>query len=72
LLTNAAKKLASKHADLVAANDITQPDAGFGSAQNRVTLLRRTALEQPVVLPLLDKPEVARRLLAEVAALLAG
>lgn len=72
LLTNAAKKLATKRADLVAANDITQPDSGFASAQNRVTILRRSAPDQPVALPLLEKPEVARRLLTEVAALLAG
>ncbi len=72
LLANAAKKMASKRADIVAANDITQPDAGFASAQNRVTLLRRAAPDQPVALPLLDKPAVARRLLAEVATLLAG
>jgi len=72
LLANAAKKLAAKHADLIAANDITQRDAGFASAQNRVTLLRRAAPDKPVAWPLLDKPAVARRLLAEVATLLAG
>lgn len=72
LLANAKQKLAKKRADLIAANDITQPDAGFASGQNRITLLRRTAPDQPVALPLMDKSAAARHILVEVAALLAG
>jgi phosphopantothenoylcysteine decarboxylase / phosphopantothenate---cysteine ligase len=72
LLQNAGKKLDKKHADLVAANDITQPGSGFASEQNRITLLRRSAPGQPVALPLMDKHEAARHILVEVAALLAS
>ena len=72
LVANAAKKLAKKRADLIAANDITQPDGGFASSQNRITLLRRAAPDQPVALPLMEKSAVARHILVEIAALLAG
>jgi phosphopantothenoylcysteine decarboxylase/phosphopantothenate--cysteine ligase len=72
LLHNAGKKLDKKNADIVAANDITQPGSGFASGQNRITLLRRSAPDRPIALPLMDKREAARHILAEVAALLAG
>jgi phosphopantothenoylcysteine decarboxylase/phosphopantothenate--cysteine ligase len=72
LLRNAGRKLDAKRADLVAANDITQPGSGFASGQNRITLLRRSAPDQPLALPLMDKRDAARHILAEVAALLAG
>jgi phosphopantothenoylcysteine synthetase/decarboxylase len=61
-----------KRADLIAANDITERGSGFASSQNRITLIRRTAPDRPVALPLMDKSAVARHILGEVAALLAG
>jgi phosphopantothenoylcysteine decarboxylase / phosphopantothenate---cysteine ligase len=72
LIRNAGKKLEKKHADLVVANDITQPGSGFASAQNRITLLRRRDPDRPLALPLMDKRDAARHVLAEVAALFAG
>jgi phosphopantothenoylcysteine decarboxylase/phosphopantothenate--cysteine ligase len=39
LLSNARKKLASKRCDLVVANKVGKPGAGFGSERNRVTLV---------------------------------
>jgi phosphopantothenoylcysteine decarboxylase/phosphopantothenate--cysteine ligase len=39
LLSNARKKLASKRCDLVVANKVGKPGAGFGSDRNRVTLV---------------------------------
>jgi phosphopantothenoylcysteine decarboxylase / phosphopantothenate---cysteine ligase len=67
LLANAQQKLERKQLDLIAANDVTASDAGFGSPDNRVTLLARNA--EPVELPLLPKFEVAERILWRVAEL---
>ncbi|MCK9357742.1 MAG: bifunctional phosphopantothenoylcysteine decarboxylase/phosphopantothenate--cysteine ligase CoaBC [Dehalococcoidia bacterium] len=65
---NARAKLAEKHLDLIAANDITASDAGFGSDNNRVTIMDRDGgIDR---LPLLSKREVADRLLDRVAKLL--
>lgn len=69
LLENASAKLASKKLDMIVANDISAADAGFAVETNRVTLLFRDGRREP--LPLLSKAEVAERVLAEVAALLA-
>lgn len=75
LLENAEKKLRSKNADLVVANDITEPGSGFESPNNRVTLLRRgadgAAAPPPESLPLMEKSRVALRIAAVVAELLA-
>jgi phosphopantothenoylcysteine decarboxylase/phosphopantothenate--cysteine ligase len=73
LIANAHKKLAAKRADLIVANDITEPGAGFESERNRVTLIRRSDDGQsaPETLPLMDKRAVAERIVAEVARLLA-
>lgn len=67
LLANAAKKLEKKRADLVVANDITEPGSGFAGDENRVTLLRARDPRHPEALPRMDKHAVARRILAVVA-----
>ena len=67
LLENARRKLREKHLDLIVANDITQPGAGFGSATNIVTLLDRDGTVEE--LPCLDKEEVACRILERVSAM---
>jgi len=65
---NARAKLAEKRLDLIVANDITASDAGFGSDNNRVTIMDRDGgIDR---LPLLTKREVADRLLDRVAKLL--
>ena len=70
VLANAAHKLHKKRADLVVANDITQPDAGFAVEENRVTLIRKGAPDAPQALPLLPKRQVARHILAAAGELL--
>jgi len=68
LLQNAAAKLASKKLDMIAANDISAPDAGFGADSNRVTLVYADGKKE--ALPLMSKAEVAETIIARLAALL--
>ncbi|RMF48045.1 MAG: bifunctional phosphopantothenoylcysteine decarboxylase/phosphopantothenate--cysteine ligase CoaBC [Anaerolineae bacterium] len=68
LLENAQSKLARKRLDFIVANDITQPDAGFKVATNRVTLLFPDG--QVKRLPLMSKDEVARHVVAQAAQIL--
>jgi phosphopantothenoylcysteine decarboxylase/phosphopantothenate--cysteine ligase len=58
------RKLSEKGLDLLVANDVSLPDAGFAADTNRVTLLTRDGGEQ--ALPLLSKPDVAERIVAWV------
>ena len=69
LVENATAKLVAKELDLIAANDITLPDAGFGADTNKVTLIDG---EGPTDLPLMSKYEVAGHILDRVGALLAA
>ena len=62
----ARRKLAAKHLDLIVANDVTAPGAGFGGDTNAVRLLDAGGLDD--ALPVLDKEEVAARVLDWVAA----
>jgi phosphopantothenoylcysteine decarboxylase/phosphopantothenate--cysteine ligase len=57
LIANAEKKLKAKGMDLIVANDISAPDAGFEVDTNRVTLLHPDGSKQE--LPLSSKAEVA-------------
>jgi phosphopantothenoylcysteine decarboxylase/phosphopantothenate--cysteine ligase len=68
LLAHAGKKLAEKGADLLVANDVTAPGAGFGGDTNVVWLLDRSGGVEE--LPCLPKEEVAARLLDRIQALL--
>lgn len=68
LLANAQKKLASKGARFVVANDVTAPDAGFAVDTNRVTILDDAGGRE--ALPLMQKYEVGWRVIDRVAALL--
>ncbi|HEX4416554.1 MAG TPA: bifunctional phosphopantothenoylcysteine decarboxylase/phosphopantothenate--cysteine ligase CoaBC [Kofleriaceae bacterium] len=68
VVANAAAKLASKRCDLVVANDVGEPGAGFAVDTNRVTVVdHRGATE----LPAGTKAEVAHRILDRVVAALA-
>lgn len=69
VLENARAKLQAKHLDLIVANDVTAPDAGFGVDTNRVTLLYASG--EAVSLPLLSKEQVAQHILEHVLNLLA-
>jgi phosphopantothenoylcysteine decarboxylase/phosphopantothenate--cysteine ligase len=57
LLTHAKAKLDSKRVDVIVANDVTRPGAGFGSDQNAATLIERDG--QITELPLKPKRELA-------------
>lgn len=57
LLRNAQKKLAAKRLDLIVANDISAPDAGFGVNTNRVSLIFQDGRIES--LPLMGKDQVA-------------
>jgi phosphopantothenoylcysteine decarboxylase/phosphopantothenate--cysteine ligase len=68
LVDNATAKLASKKLDIIAANDISASDAGFGVDTNRVTLLFADGRREE--LPLSSKSEIADILVARAASLL--
>lgn len=70
LLANAKKKLEGKNLDLVVANDVSAPGAGFGGETNAAVLLRRDGGRVDV--PLVAKRELAERILDEVRALRAA
>jgi phosphopantothenoylcysteine decarboxylase/phosphopantothenate--cysteine ligase len=61
---NARKKLASKNADLIVANDVSAEGAGFDRDTNIVTLFSRDGRD--LALPKLSKTEAAQRILDEV------
>jgi len=61
LLANARRKLEAKHLDLIVANDVGEPGAGFEHDTNRVTILGSDGTE--AALPLASKTEVARAVL---------
>lgn len=69
LLANARAKLERKGLDLLVANDITAPDAGFEVDTNRVILLDAAGGQQ--ALALASKTRVAEAIVARVVALLA-
>ncbi len=66
LLANAAAKLAAKKLDIIVANDVTEPGSGFGSDDNRVTLLFADGRQE--ALPIMPKGEVAARVLESALA----
>jgi phosphopantothenoylcysteine decarboxylase/phosphopantothenate--cysteine ligase len=67
-LERAPDKLRRKGADLLVANDVSEPGSGFGTDTNRVTILAADGSRD--ALPLLTKRQVADRLLDRVAAAL--
>jgi phosphopantothenoylcysteine decarboxylase/phosphopantothenate--cysteine ligase len=64
LLRNARKKLEDKDLDLIVANDISSPEAGFDVDTNRVTILDRSGGVEE--LPLLTKAEVGERVMDRI------
>ena len=65
LLENSTAKLHRKNLDMVVANNLKTPGAGFGVDTNVVILITRDGAEE---LPLLTKDEVAMRIAAAIAA----
>jgi len=67
LVSHARKKLDGKSVDLIVANDVAQPGAGFDGDTNAVTLVSRDGIED---VPLQSKSSVASRILDRVESLL--
>jgi phosphopantothenoylcysteine decarboxylase / phosphopantothenate---cysteine ligase len=65
---NALKKLQIKGLDLIVANDILNPDSGFGVDTNRVILM--DAGGQIESLPLMNKYDVAAKILEKITSLI--
>ncbi|MBF2520340.1 bifunctional phosphopantothenoylcysteine decarboxylase/phosphopantothenate--cysteine ligase CoaBC [Listeria marthii] len=65
LEANALKKLTSKNADMIVANNISEAGAGFSGDTNIVTFYRKDG--SSVALPILDKKEVAEHIIEEAA-----
>lgn len=66
VVANAKAKLAAKRCDMVVANDVSEPGAGFAVDTNRVTVVDH---DGAVELPAGSKAEVAHRILDRVVAL---
>ena len=67
VVTPARRKLQSKRVDLVVANDVTAPGAGFDVETNQVTLVSPTDV---INLPVLPKTDVASAILDRVEQIL--
>ncbi len=67
VVARARQKLERKRVDLIVANDVSAPGAGFDVATNAVTLVSRDGLEE---VPLQQKTAVAARILDRVEAML--
>ncbi|MBQ8653913.1 MAG: bifunctional phosphopantothenoylcysteine decarboxylase/phosphopantothenate--cysteine ligase CoaBC [Clostridia bacterium] len=63
LMENAARKLDKKNLDMIVANDVSRPGAGFNVDTNIATLLTRKG---SVECPLQQKAELAQRILDQV------
>lgn len=68
VLQQAQAKLERKRLDIVVANDVTQPGAGFDTETNIVTIITRDS-DAPVELPLMFKREAAIHILDQVVRL---
>jgi phosphopantothenoylcysteine decarboxylase/phosphopantothenate--cysteine ligase len=64
LVENAKIKVKSKGLDLIVANDITEPESGFGADTNRVVFIDRDLNVEE--LPLLTKYDVGNRILDRI------
>lgn len=60
VIANATKKLIEKGADLIVANDVSQPDSGFDVDTNRIAIV---SSEGVLELPLLSKRDAAERII---------
>jgi phosphopantothenoylcysteine decarboxylase/phosphopantothenate--cysteine ligase len=63
MLENSRKKLEKKHVDMIAANNLKQTGAGFGTDTNVLTLITGDAVKE---LPMMTKEEAASALLDEL------
>lgn len=63
VLENSRKKLEKKHVDLIAANNLKQTGAGFGTDTNILTFITRDSVKE---LPMMTKEEAAAGLINEL------
>ncbi len=63
LIANATKKLSSKNADMIVANCLRDPGAGFATDTNIVTLITKSGPKQ---LDIMSKDEVSRAIIDEI------
>jgi phosphopantothenoylcysteine decarboxylase/phosphopantothenate--cysteine ligase len=61
---NARKKLKGKNLDMIVINNPTEDSAAFASETNRVTIIKKSG--KPVELPLMEKTQVAQKIMNEV------
>jgi phosphopantothenoylcysteine decarboxylase/phosphopantothenate--cysteine ligase len=64
LINNAKQKLVAKHANMIVANDVSNPALGFASRQNKVWLVTANGVEET---PLLPKRAIANIILDKIA-----
>ena len=64
---NARKKLKDKNLDMIVINNPTEDSAAFASETNRVTIIKKSG--KPVELPLMEKTQVAVKIMNEVVKL---
>jgi phosphopantothenoylcysteine decarboxylase/phosphopantothenate--cysteine ligase len=67
---NARRKLEEKDLDMIVANDVTLPGAGFDGDTNQVEIFVRAG--KHIRVPLLSKEDVAEKILDQLALLLGG
>jgi phosphopantothenoylcysteine decarboxylase/phosphopantothenate--cysteine ligase len=67
LIRHAQEKLEKKNLDMIVANDVTAPDAGFDADTNRVKILYRDHSVEDI--PLMSKQSLADLLLDRVRSL---
>lgn len=65
LVENAKAKMAAKGLDFIIANDVTAPDAGFDSDNNRVTIIRQEGIA--IEVPLMTKLQLGDHILEFIA-----
>ena len=63
VLENSRKKLEKKHVDMIAANNLKQTGAGFGTETNILTLITKDTVKE---LPMMTKEEAANKLVDEL------
>lgn len=63
LIENAKRKLEKKNLDMICANSLRNPDAGFDTATNVLTLLKKDGTKE---LPVMTKREAADKILDEI------
>ncbi len=66
IMKEAARKCRAKQLEMIVANNVTEPGAGFGVDTNRVTFLYKDGTVE--TLPLMSKRAVAKRLIQAIEA----